>query len=203
MWVKSPKVIEKLYPSAIWKMPDKEKNIYLTFDDGPHPEVTPWVLDKLDEYKAKATFFCIGRNVERYPDVFEEIKNRGHEVGNHTYSHIKGWKSGNKDYLEDVALADGLIKSSLFRPPYGKIKTTQLRTVRKDFRIIMWDVLSMDYNTTVTPEKCLDNVLNYVGRGSVVVFHDSLKAEKNMKYALVGVLDDLTLKKYQLKEIKI
>lgn len=201
MWVKSPKVFETLYPSATWKFPSKEKELYLTFDDGPHPVITPWVLNKLKEYKAKATFFCIGRNVERYPEIFMEIKRQGHSVGNHTYSHLNGWKTSNKHYYEDVDLASQFIDSKLFRPPYGKIRPLQLQHLKKEYLIIMWDILSKDYSMSTSPEDCYKNVSDYAQRGSVIVFHDSKKAEKNMKYSLSMLLDEMEKKNYRGKNI--
>ena len=190
--VKTPYLIKKVYYSLIWDLKKGPKEIFITFDDGPNPVVTPKVLEILRKFSAKATFFCIGRNVERYPDVFEQIKKEGHAIGNHTYSHLKGWKTSNKEYYNDIELANTIIKSNLFRPPYGKIKRSQLKYLRKHYNIIMWDVMSSDYSRIISKEKCLSNVINYVRPGSIVVFHDSEKANGNMLYALPQVLEKLS-----------
>ncbi|MBN2682238.1 MAG: polysaccharide deacetylase family protein, partial [Bacteroidales bacterium] len=144
MWPKSSYLLGKIYPSAIWKIPVDKKTVFLSFDDGPHPEITPRVLDLLDSHNAQASFFCVGKNVEKYPGIYSEILKRGHVTGNHTFSHLNGWKTINKDYFEDIKKASQLIDSNLFRPPYGRIKTSQLWKLKKDYKIIMWDVLSMD-----------------------------------------------------------
>lgn len=165
--------------------------VYITFDDGPTEEVTPWVLDLLKEHNAKATFFCLGKKVEMHPEIFERIVNEGHAVGNHTYSHLKGWETRTGQYVEDVDLANHLIKSDLFRPPYGRIKGTQSRILRKRYKIIMWNILSMDYSRWVTPKRCASIVLNNLRPGAIIVFHDSKKAETNMKYGLVKLLEQV------------
>ena len=170
----------------------KEKHLHLTFDDGPTPEVTHWVLDKLKEYKAWATFFCLGRNVEKYPDIYQRIVEEGHSVGNHTYSHLKGWMVNRSEYMDDIKLAGDFISSKLFRPPYGRIKRGQMLDLKKDFKIMMWDVLSYDFSQKITPQQCYANVAGNVRNGSIVVFHDSMKARENLSYALPRILDEFS-----------
>lgn len=185
-----PKFFTDLFPGLTWNYPKEENKIYLTFDDGPTLGVTPWVLDTLKEYNVKATFFCLGKKVEMHPDIFERIIAEGHRIGNHTYSHLKGWETRTGQYVQDVDLANDLISSNLFRPPYGRIKSSQVRLLRKRYKIIMWNLLSMDYSRWVTPKRCANIVLNNLKAGSIIVFHDSIKAEKKMKYGLVKLLDE-------------
>tara|TARA_R110002049_G_scaffold58799_2_gene159522 strand:+ start:2547 stop:3158 length:612 start_codon:yes stop_codon:yes gene_type:complete len=185
-----PKLLRTYYPNLTWEGSSNIENaVYLTFDDGPIPEVTPWVLDLLKEYDIKATFFCIGDNVRKYPDIFERIVSEGHATGNHTFNHIKGWGSSDLEYLKNIELARELIDSKLFRPPYGRIKKSQIELIRKDYQIIMWSVLSGDYNRRRSPSQCFLNVKRNLKSGSIIVFHDSLKAERNMKYALKKTLE--------------
>ncbi|MCC7401296.1 MAG: polysaccharide deacetylase family protein [Chitinophagaceae bacterium] len=191
--VKTPWLIKKLFSSLCWNVETSEKILYLTFDDGPHPSVTSFVLDELRKYQAKATFFCIGKNVAAYPDVYKKILDEGHAVGNHTYHHLNGWKTKNKTYLEDVKKASGLIDSSLFRPPYGRIKISQFKRLSEymnklRIKVVMWDVLSGDFDLGISPEHCALNVLQYAKPGSIVVFHDSSKASPRIKYALPQTL---------------
>lgn len=200
---KPPGWLRKLYWSSHWSVPTKSKNLYLTFDDGPTPEITPWVLNKLDQFNAKATFFCIGRNVERHHEIFNDIISRGHAVGNHTYSHLKGWKTKNKEYINDIKLASQAINSKLFRPPYGKIGIKQIRLVKQaGFKLFMWDVLSEDYNKNLTKEECLNNVIENSEEGSIIVFHDSVKASKNLYYTLPKVLEEFSKQDYNFKKLK-
>jgi peptidoglycan/xylan/chitin deacetylase (PgdA/CDA1 family) len=193
LFAKTPVLIMKLFPELIWHFSSRgktlDKFLYLTFDDGPTPEVTPWVLDCLKEYNAKATFFVLGRNVEKYPGIYQQILDGGHSVGNHTYSHLKGWKTGDSEYLDDIQLASHTVESGLFRPPYGRFRKTQIREIRKDYNIVMWDVLSQDYDQSVSPSKCLSNVTGNIRPGSIIVFHDSQKAKKNLYYALPQLLE--------------
>lgn len=194
LFVKTPVLIMKLFPELIWHFATKgirqeEKDIYLTFDDGPTPEVTPWVLDHLREYDAKGTFFCLGRNVDRYPDIYRQILDEGHAVGNHTYSHLKGTHTSNSEYLNDIKLAGADIESKLFRPPYGRFRKSQIREIRKDYKIVMWDVLSGDYDHRINPDKCLSNIEENIRPGSIVVFHDSFKARDNLYHALPTILE--------------
>jgi peptidoglycan/xylan/chitin deacetylase (PgdA/CDA1 family) len=185
------------YPSLLWKVIPPEKTIYLTFDDGPIPEVTPWVLSLLKKFNAKATFFCIGDNINKNPDIFNMIVSEGHSIGNHTFNHLNGWKTSAKNYIENIALAEEILykdtpvkaTQKLFRPPYGRITPGQIKTLqKKNYQIVMWDVISCDYNTNISGEECFNNVVEQAGSGSIVVFHDSLKASENLKMVLPEVL---------------
>lgn len=175
-------------PDLVWEL-DSTDEVYLTFDDGPTPGITEWILSTLNKYDAKATFFLLGRNVELYPELFERIKAAGHSVGNHTYSHQRGWKMSLERYVEDVDFASDFIGGNLFRPPYAQITPSQARFLGQRFRLIMWDVLSRDYSSQVSPSSCLRNVTKYLEAGSIVVFHDSEKSFRNMSYALPKVLE--------------
>ncbi|HRN41022.1 MAG TPA: polysaccharide deacetylase family protein [Vicingus sp.] len=199
--VKTPKVLKRTYPKYVWDFTSIEKTIYLTFDDGPTPEITSWVLDELKKYNAKATFFCIGKNVEQHPDLFNHILAQEHAVGNHTYNHLNGWETKSFPYLKDVVKCSKVFQSTLFRPPYGKLTRFQAKAILSDYTIIMWDVLSADFDKNCSPEKCLKNVLQNAKKGSIVVFHDSLKAEKNLKYTLPKVLEHFTKLGFQFKAI--
>jgi peptidoglycan/xylan/chitin deacetylase (PgdA/CDA1 family) len=203
-WVKTNYFIKKIFPNYIWDIPNHENKVFLTFDDGPIPEITEWTLEQLKKYDAKATFFCIGNNIEKYPEIFQKIIDDNHALGNHTFNHLNGWKNSTEDYIENVKLCQSQITNpkshpsdselaqqilNLFRPPYGRIKPSQSRILRKlGYKIIMWDILSYDFDQTITPEKCLDNVLKNVVNGSIIVFHDNVKAEQNLKYALPKTL---------------
>lgn len=197
--VTMPKFVTWWYPKRIWAFPPSENKVFLTFDDGPIPEVTPWVLKTLEAYDAKATFFCIGENIQKHPELFQQLTAQGHAVGNHTFHHLKGSKTPLKQYLANVELSQehlhkytpqGLQKRKLFRPPYGKMTRQQAQALlASDFQIIMWNVLSYDWDSNLSPEKCFQNVKSYLLPGSIVVFHDSLKAEKNLRYTLPKVLD--------------
>lgn len=190
--VKTPLLLKKLYPTLIWDIKQDKPCIYLTFDDGPIPIVTPFVLNILQQYNAKATFFCIGDNVSKHPDIFEQVKADGHAIGNHTYNHLKGWKTLDEVYLRNTIKADELLHTNLFRPPYGRIKRSQikiLQNARPDFKFIMWDVLSGDFDMSLQPEKCLKNVLKHTEGGSIVVFHDSLKAFHRLEYVLPKAME--------------
>jgi len=194
----------KIFPELIWRLKGQQRedddSVYLTFDDGPTPGVTTWVLDQLRQYDAKGTFFCLGKNVEKYPDLYRQIIDEGHAVGNHTYSHLKGWQTNNTEYYNDIQLANDLMSSTLFRPPYGSIKTSQIKNISEEFNIVMWDVLSQDYSQTIAPQKVLSNVLGSVKGGSIVVFHDSLKAQPNLNYVLPRMLKELQ-SKYEFRKI--
>ena len=187
--ITTPKILRLFYPSLLWEMPKSEKKIYLTFDDGPHPTITPQVLDILKKFNAKATFFCIGKNIEAYKDVFEMILKDGHSVGNHTFNHNKGWKTKTKDYVDSVNKTNELTKSKLLRPPYGKIKSSQIRKLKNHYKLIAWTVISYDWDKSLSPEECYDNVIKNAGDGSIIVFHDSEKAVNNMIPALTKVLE--------------
>lgn len=203
---KTPKWAFKLFNKSVWQMPDMEKNIFLTFDDGPHPEITPFVLNELDKFDAKATFFCIGKNVLENPLVFNQIIDKGHAVGNHTFSHLDGWKAKNTDYRTDILKAREYIDSDLFRPPYGRITRKQhkeLAMMQRPFRIIMWSVLSGDFDVKLSPEECCENVISNVKSGSVVVFHDSEKANERLRYALPIVLKHFNEQGYLFRKIEL
>ncbi len=177
-----------MMPDLIWEQ-ESADTIYLTFDDGPTPGITEWILATLAKHNAKATFFVLGRNVEMYPELYQKILAAGHSVGNHTYSHQRGWRMSLERYVEDVDLADGLLHSTLFRPPYAQITPSQARHLGRRFKLVMWDVLSRDYSNKVSRQGCLRNVVNYIDAGSIVVFHDSRKSFRNMSYALPKTLE--------------
>ena len=188
MRLKPPKIIRRLMPDLIWEIEDRD-GVFLTFDDGPTPGITEWILATLDKYGAKATFFVLGKNVELYPDLFRRIVEAGHRVGNHTYSHQKGWGMSLERYIEDVDFANDLIHSDLFRPPYARVTPAQMRLVAQRYKIVMWDIISRDYSRSLSPRACLKNVTDHLGAGSIVVFHDSEKAFRNMRYALPRTLE--------------
>jgi peptidoglycan/xylan/chitin deacetylase (PgdA/CDA1 family) len=202
--VKSHWLLKKLYPGLTWDIEADKPCIYLTFDDGPIPIVTPFVLNILKQYNAKATFFCIGDNANRYADIFDRVKNDGHSIGNHTYNHLKGWRTEDDIYLQNTLKADCLLHSRLFRPPYGRIKKSQVKLLQNampGINIIMWDVLSGDFDLSLRPEKCLDNVLKHTQSGSIVVFHDSFKAFARLKYALPAAMEVWSKAGYSFKAI--
>lgn len=190
--VKTPFWLKALYPSCTWKMPGSKKVLYLSFDDGPHPEATPFVLAALKKYNAKASFFCIGKNVVEHPSIYATIIEQGHSVGNHTYHHLNGWKTDNATYIQDIKKAAACINSHLFRPPYGRMGRAQIKEIKKDTtlpqKIIMWDVLSGDFDLNLSAEACAKNVISNAGAGSIIVFHDSAKAYEKLKFALPKVL---------------
>lgn len=189
-WIKTHKIIKRLFPKLIWDIPNNEKIVYLTFDDGPTIEVTNWVLNQLRIYESKATFFCIGKNIKQNPEIFNRIISDGHSVGNHTFNHLNGWKTPTDRYINNSKFE--VQNSRLFRPPYGKIKPNQVRELQNlGYKIIMWDVLSADFDEKITPEKCLNNVISNVESGSIIVFHDSKKAFRNLEYALPKTLQFL------------
>ena len=200
-WVKTHWTIKKLFSNYVWDIPNMENKVYLTFDDGPTPEITQWTLNQLKNYNAKATFFCIGDNIRKYPEVFKEVVKEGHSIGNHTFNHLNGWKTNTQNYIENAKLFEkeyGKLSTEtckLFRPPYGKITPSQSKILRRmGYKIIMWDVLSVDFDVTITPEQCLENVLQNVKSGSIIVFHDSVKAFANLEYALPKTLEFLEQK---------
>jgi peptidoglycan/xylan/chitin deacetylase (PgdA/CDA1 family) len=189
--VKSPLLLKWYYPSLTWNKSRNEKVIYLTFDDGPIPDVTSFVLNTLKSFDAKATFFCIGDNIQKHPDIFEALKAAGHRIGNHTFNHLKGWKTKDEVYVQNFLKCQELTGTNLFRPPYGRIKKSQISAInalKPDVDMIMWDVLSGDFDLELTPEKCFQNVINHTSNGSIVVFHDSLKAFDRLEYTLPRIL---------------
>lgn len=207
-WIKTNRITKILFSNYIWEIPNKSKKVYLTFDDGPIPVVTEWVLDTLKKENIKATFFCIGDNIKKHPEIFKRIINEGHSIGNHTFNHLKGWETNTNVYLENFNLCEDEIQknsgknTNLFRPPYGKIKLSQSRLLRKKgYKIIMWDIITFDFDTKTTPEKCFSNVNDNVASGSIIVFHDSIKAEQNLRYALPKAIKQLKEKGFEFDVI--
>lgn len=205
-WIKTNSFIKNIFSNYIWNLPNPDNKIYLSFDDGPTPKITEWVLEELKKYNAKATFFCIGKNIVDHPELFNKLISEGHKIGNHTFNHLNGWNTETTNYIDNVNLCESLIidkksenqKFQLFRPPYGKIKKSQSKKLRKlGYKIIMWDVLSADFDQTISPEKCLNNVLQNVRSGSIIVFHDSVKAFKNLEYTLPITLEKLKEKGFK------
>lgn len=194
-WVKTRWIVRKLFPSFVWKMPPDGNTVYLTFDDGPTPEVTPWVLDQLKKHDAKATFFCIGDRIGKNPELFKRLVDEGHSIGNHTYNHYNAWKTDRDLYMENFQACETAIEkflpdgTRLFRPPYGKIRRSQRKElIKRGKKIVMWDVLSADFDLGITPRQCAQNVLRNIRPGSIVIFHDSVKAQKNLSVALLETL---------------
>lgn len=205
-FITTPWWIRKFFPGCIWDIKTTEKTIYLSFDDGPHPTITPFVLNELKKYNAKATFFCIGDNVRKFPHIYQQVINEGHAIGNHTMHHINGWENTDGDYLNDITAAKKYISSSLFRPPYGRIKRSQLRQLSNtNYKLstIMWSVLAGDWVASLTPQKCFEQVKNNVYPGCIIVFHDSEKAYECMHYALPKVLEHFNRLGYCFKKIEI
>src|SRR5215212_1281149 len=206
-FIKTPWFVKRLFSSYVWNFSRDENAVYLSFDDGPHPQITPWVLDELKNFEAKATFFCIGKNVEKFPELYQRILNEGHAVGNHTYSHMNGWKVDDEKYIADVAAGAKLMQTKLFRPPYGRIRSRQAKEVtsagNQDVKIIMWDVLSADFDKRFSPQQCLSNVTENADPGSIIVFHDSEKAFENLKYALPASMEYLKAREFDLKKIEV
>jgi peptidoglycan/xylan/chitin deacetylase (PgdA/CDA1 family) len=211
LFTKTPSLLTAVYRECLWKVPTTEKKLYLTFDDGPLPEITPFVLDELKKWKAKATFFCIGKNIEANPELFKRTLAEGHRIGNHTYNHLNGWNTGDKEYFENVEKCDTVLRDliphsqfhipNLFRPPYGKMKPSQYITLKADYTLVMWDVLSFDFDLSMTEEKVLDNVLKNAEAGSIIVMHDSLKAKPKVEYALPKLLEHFTAKGFMFEAL--
>ncbi len=196
-FVRIPQFLKKLFPSLIWDYNTGEKVVYITFDDGPIPESTTWTLNLLREKNVKATFFCVGDNVRKYPEIYQQILDEGHAVGNHTHNHSRGFTSKTQAYIDNVKLASQYIDSKLFRPPYGMIKHSQAKRLLKDYKIIMWDVLSEDYRQDITPEECYRAVLKSIRPGSIILLHNHIKSEANMRYALPRLIDELRCRGYK------
>ncbi|MCY7421200.1 MAG: polysaccharide deacetylase family protein [Chitinophagaceae bacterium] len=199
--VKTPWWLRALYPSLVWSIKTESKELYLTFDDGPHPSATPFVLDALDHYNAKATFFCIGKNVLEHSGIFHRVIAEGHRTGNHTHNHLNGWQTDDNAYSNNIHHAAGHINSNLFRPPYGRIKRSQVKDLNKDYKIIMWDVLSGDFDSGLQAQKSLGYVTRFSRPGSIIVFHDSAKAFKTLQFVLPKVLDHFSRQGYVFKTI--
>ena len=203
--VKTPQFVQRIFPERVWAFPNNNNDVYLTFDDGPIPEVTPWVLSLLKEHSVKATFFCIGDNISKHPEIFQQVISEGHSIGNHTFNHLNGWKTETEDYIKNCGKFHEILRyalndnsallthnSKLFRPPFGKITSKQATILQeKGYKIIMWGVLSADFDASISKEKCLENVINNLQSGSVVVFHDSLKAEEKLRFVLPKVLEHI------------
>jgi len=207
---KTPSFIMRFFSKYTWRFSTKKKELFLTFDDGPTPEITEFILAELKKFNAKATFFCIGKNVKNYPELFKKIISDGHSIGNHTHNHLKGWKTESNHYVDNILLCDKTLTEfknpttnpKLFRPPYGKVKKLQAKELlKKGYKIIMWSVLSADFDLKISNEKCLQNVLKNTKKGNIIVFHDSLKAAERMKYALPKVLKEYTDKGFIFKAI--
>lgn len=211
-WVKTNWFIQKIFSSFVWHIPTSKKIVYLTFDDGPTPDVTPWTLEILKKYNAKATFFCIGQNIAENPELYRQLQRQGHSIGNHTYNHVNGWHSATENYIKNVNLCSETMaqyketeesNDKLFRPPYGKLKWQQLKILKeRGYKIIMWDILSADFDTTISPEKCAENVIKNIRPGSIIIFHDSLKASVNLKHALPKTLAYLQENGYEMQALK-
>lgn len=201
--VKTPYIVKRLYPKYVWSIPNRESRVFLTFDDGPHPEITPKVLALLKQFNAKATFFLVGENAEKFPAVVQQILDEGHTIGNHTHNHLNGFKTSLEKYLKNVDECAHHVSSTLFRPPYGKLTRSQGKSlIANGYRIIMWDVLSYDFDKTISPEQCANNVIKHLSAGSIVVLHDSEKAEKNMLFALEKTLECGAAKGFSFGAIK-
>lgn len=202
MRIKPPYLARLFFPQLLWKVTTNSKEIFLTFDDGPHPEITPEVLDILDKYDAKATFFCVGENVKKYPETYASIIDKGHQTANHSYNHFNGWKKKNKDYFHNIEQCSQLVDSRLFRPPYGRIKTSQIKALKQHYKIIMWSVITYDFDQSITPTQCLENATKHTKAGSIVVFHDSEKASANLFYALPKFLEHFKKRGFVFKIIR-
>ena len=210
-FAKTPRLIMRIFSKYTWRFSFNKKEVFLTFDDGPTPEMTKFVLSELKKYEAKATFFCIGKNITKQPEIFQNIISDGHAIGNHTQNHLNGWRTDDQEYINSVLDCENVISRTmknavnpkLFRPPYGKIMSSQARMLfKKEYKIIMWDVLSGDFDTSITKEKCLQNVLKNTRKGSIIVFHDSVKAAERMQYALPIVLKIFTEKGFTFSKMK-
>ena len=198
---KIPQILQFLTPSITWRVKSPGKSVYLTFDDGPHPEITPWVLSVLSQFNAKATFFCVGENVTKFPATYHAVLKAGHTVGNHSFNHLNGWKTVNESYFENISKCAEVVHSDLFRPPFGRIKFSQIKKLKQQFRIIMWEVLSRDYEKNLDTNDAIRKLKRYIRKGSVIVFHDSAKAEQNLKIILPGILQYLHNNGFEMKSL--
>lgn len=194
-----PDFVRNLYPKALWRMNPDEKAVYLTFDDGPIPVITPWVVELLGQYDIKATFFMVGDNVRKYPQEYMQVIENGHRVGNHTFNHLKGLFTSTAEYVENVEKADGLIHSNLFRPPHGMLRRKQYNELSRHYQFVMWDLVTRDYSKRMNGEDVLANVKRLVRNGSIITFHDSIRSENNLKYALPRSVEWLLEQGYEFK----
>lgn len=202
--VHTPKWIQRLFPSYLWRMEKSAtKRLFLTFDDGPIPEITPWVLEQLEQYGAKATFFCVGANVQKNPSIYQQIIAAGHQTGNHTFHHLNGWKSSQKDYLEDVALCQKELETKLFRPPYGRLRLGQAKVLKQHYKIVLWDVIAGDFDPSISGQTCWENIRQSASDGSIVVLHDSKKAWERLFYVLPKLLAYYTEKGFKFEAIQV
>ena len=208
LFTKTPKLITAVYPDCLWKVDTKDKTIYLTFDDGPIAEITPFVLGELKNWNAKATFFCIGKNIETNPEIFQRIINEGHSLGNHTYDHLNGWNVSDEEYFDNIRKCEAVLNSKfqipnskLFRPPYGKLKPAQYVALKAKYKLVMWDVLSYDFDLSMGKEKVLKNVLDNTEAGSIIVMHDGLKAKPKVEFALPKLLEHFTAKGFKFEKL--
>jgi len=200
-FIKTPEILKRIYPNQVWSYPVSEKKLFLTFDDGPTPNITDWVLEELNKYRARATFFLVGENAERYPQLVSRIEREGHAIGNHTYRHVNGWMIPPKAYMKDVLKCNEILHTGLFRPPYGRITRTQTRMMKSRYRVIMWDVLSGDFDKTISGKRCLKNVIENTVPGSIIVFHDSVKAADRLQYVLPRTLEYFSERNYSFEKI--
>lgn len=207
--VKTPRLVQRFFHNYSWRIKTTKKEIYLTFDDGPVPDFTPWVLETLESYAAKATFFCVGENIKKYPHIYQQIKDGGHSIGNHTFNHLQGWKTPTNKYIKNILKAESYLgdegvkkTKKLFRPPHGRIRPVQAKILRKKgYKIIMWDVLSGDFDQSLSKEQCLEHTLKHIKNGSIVVFHDSDKSFKNLDFVLPKVLEHFTQEGYHFRAL--
>ena len=197
MFVKTPSLTKYLFPSLVWKKNTDQKKIWITFDDGPDEKVTPYLINVLEKFNIKATFFVIGNQAKKHPELVKLIINNGHKIGNHSFSHLNGFSTNNNQYLEDVEQAKKYIDSDIFRPPFGKITPFQIKNLKKDFKIIMWDIMSWDFKENIYPNKIYKNVIDNVENGSIILFHNNLKSYNNLKNSLEIILEKLKDKGYQ------
>lgn len=200
---KSKRWMNLLYPSVLWKIKTKQKELFITFDDGPDPEITPWVMEVLNQYNAKGTFFCLGKNVEAHPEIYNDLIRLGHLTGNHTYSHENGWEVSNNEYYSSVKKCANVFGSLFFRPPYGKIKSTQLQKLKKEYTIVLWSVLSGDYDKSTSANYCLDFLLKHCKAGDIIVFHDSQKAKEKLKAILPHFLESMQARGFVFSQLPI
>lgn len=208
LFTKTAPLLTAVYRDCLWKVNTKEKLLYLTFDDGPIPEITPFVLDELKKWNAKATFFCIGNNIEANPEIFQRIMDEEHSIGNHTFNHLNGWSNNDNEYFDNIAQCEAVLNAKcatrttkLFRPPYGKLRPSQYTKLKSEYKLVMWDVLSFDFDLNMAEEKVLKNVLDNAEEGSVIVMHDSLKAKPKVEFALPKILEHFTEKGFKFEKL--